>query len=226
LSVSRSKEEGKEIILKYGELPEITLNGETVRGLMIKIRNPAKSAIVRLPTNDELIEYLSKQREMYRDLGRRKGESQSVPKPKEDLALFAKIRIDKGPGFDEFEAGNAISKICSRRVLDCAVEGESYRITLETPFGETVHVMNEPSLRDLSLYRKNVYRAIELAHGQEERRFPPEVPVALYDSCIHSIDGYTDGYTPADVPPNHKSAVAVELVQQINELDPLFDPNS
>jgi hypothetical protein len=31
---------------------------------------------------------------------------------------------------------------------------------------------------------------------------------------------------PADVPPHHKSAVVVELVQAIDDLDPALDPNS
>jgi len=52
--------------------------------------------------------YLNQQKTLYRDLGRRKGQSESVPNPKSDLDLFARIRIDKGPDFDEAEAARAI----------------------------------------------------------------------------------------------------------------------
>ena len=48
----------------------------------------------------------------------------------------------------------------------------------------------------------------------------------LYDSVVTKIEGYAASFKPADVPPHHKSAVIVELVQAIDDLDPALDPNS
>ena len=44
--------------------------------------------------------------------------------------------------------------------------------------------------------------------------------------CASKIEGYAESFKPADVPPHHKSAVMVELVQAIDDLDPALDPNS
>ena len=64
----------------YGELPEIqTSTGETINGFPVQILRPAKTAVLRLPTNPEMSGYLNQQKTLYRDLGRRKGQSESVP---------------------------------------------------------------------------------------------------------------------------------------------------
>ena len=150
-----------------------------------------------------------------------------VPNPQADLALFNQIRLDKdGAEFDEFEAGNAISKLTYCEVTDCERVGDEYRITLKTPFGDTTHTMKIPTQRDMTVYRRTVVSATDLPHGQEELRYRIEPAVDLYDSVVSKIEGYVDGYKAADVPPHHKSAVVVELVQAIDDLDPQIDPNS
>ena len=167
----------------FGELPEIrTTEGEPVRGFPVQILRPEKTAALRLPTNHEMRDYLSQQKTLYRDLGRRKGQSESVPNPKSDLDLFNRIRIDKGPEFDEAEAARAIGLLTRQRVTKCEREGEAYRIKLLTVFGETEHVINIPFEKDLVVYRRNVFKAIALPHGVEERRYPPEAAERLYDA--------------------------------------------
>jgi hypothetical protein len=136
----------------YGELPEIqTSAGETINGFPVQILRPAKTAVLRLPTNPEMRGYLNQQKTLYRDLGRRKGQSEAVPNPKSDLDLFTRIRIDKGPDFDEAEAARAIGLLTRQRVTKCEREGEAYRVTLLTVFGETVHVVNIPFEKDLAV---------------------------------------------------------------------------
>ena len=157
----------------YGELPEIqTSAGDAIHGFPVQILRPAKTAVLRLPTNQEMIDYLNQQKTLYRDLGRRKGQSESVPNPKSDLDLFNRIRIDKGPEFDEAEAARAIGLLTRQRVTKCEREGEAYRIKLLTVFGETEHVINIPFEKELAVYRRNVFKAIDLPHGVEERRYP------------------------------------------------------
>ena len=107
-----------------------------------------------------------------------------------------------------------------------AVTEKEYRVTLRTPFGETIHQVKIPTQRDITVYRRTVVSATDLPHGQEELRYRIEPSVALYDSVVTKVEGYAGSLKPADVPPHHKSAVVVELVQAIDDLDPALDPNS
>jgi len=203
----------------YGDIP--------AEGITIRVPNPPKSAHLRLPTTQEMLDRLAQQKSIRRTIGRRKSQTEFVPNPKADLDLFNQIRLDKdGPEFDEFEAGNAISKLTFCDVTDCERAGDEYRISLKTPFGATNHTVRIPTQRDITIYRRTVVSSTDLPHGQEELRYRIEPSVELYDSVVSEIKGYADSIKPADVPPHHKSAVVVELVQAIDDLDPALDPNS
>jgi hypothetical protein len=203
----------------YGDIP--------TEGITIRVPNPPKTASLRLPTNQEMLERLDQQKSIRRTIGRRKSQTEFVPNLKADVDLFCKIRLDKdGAEFDEFEAGNAISKLTFCEVTDCQRAGDEYRVTLRTPFGETIHQVKIPTQRDITVYRRTVVSATDLPHGQEELRYRIEPSVALYDSVVTKVEGYAGSLKPADVPPHHKSAVVVELVQAIDDLDPALDPNS
>jgi hypothetical protein len=203
----------------YGDIP--------TEGITIRVPNPPKTAFLRLPTNQEMLERLDQQKSIRRTIGRRKSQTEFVPNLKADLDLFTKIRLDKdGAEFDEFEAGNAISKLTFCEVTDCQRAGDEYRVTLRTPFGDTVHQVKIPTQRDITVYRRTVVSSTDLPHGQEELRYRIEPSVCLYDSVATKVEGYAGSLKPADVPPHHKSAVVVELVQSIDDLDPALDPNS
>ena len=203
----------------YGDIP--------AEGITIRVPNPPKTAHLRLPTNQEMLDRLAQQKSIRRTIGRRKSQTEFVPNPKADLDLFNRIRLDKdGPEFDEFEAGNAISKLTFCDVTDCERAGEEYRISLKTPFGATTHTAGIPTQRNITIYRRTVVCSTDLPHGQEELRYRIEPSVELYDSVVSKIEGYADSFKPGDVPPHHKSAVVVELVQAIDDLDPALDPNS
>ena len=203
----------------YGDIP--------TEGITIRVPNPPKTASLRLPTNQEMLERLDQQKSIRRTIGRRKSQTEFVPNLKADVDLFCKIRLDNdGAEFDEFEAGNAISKLTFCEVTDCQRAGDEYRVTLRTPFGETIHQVKIPTQRDITVYRRTVVSATDLPHGQEELRYRIEPSVALYDSVVTKVEGYAGSLKPADVPPHHKSAVVVELVQAIDDLDPALDPNS
>ena len=203
----------------YGNIP--------AGGITVRVPNPPKTASLRLPTNDEMLQRLAQQKSIRRSMGRRKSQTEFVPNPKADIDLFSKIRLDKdGPEFDEFEAGNAISKLTFCEITGCQRNGETYDITLNTLFGETVHHVKVPTLRDISIYRRTVVSAIDLPHNQEELRFRIEPAVDLYKLVAVAIDGYADSIELSAVPPHHMSSVVVELIQAMDDLDPAFDPNS
>jgi len=203
----------------YGNIP--------AGGITVRVPNPPKTASLRLPTNDEMLVRLAQQKSIRRSMGRRKSQTEFVPNPKADIDLFSKIRLDKdGPEFDEFEAGNAISKLTFCEITGCQRNGETYDITLNTLFGETVHHVKVPTLRDISIYRRTVVSAIDLPHNQEELRFRIEPAVDLYKLVAVAADGYADSIELSAIPPHHMSAVVVELIQAMDDLDPAFDPNS
>ena len=211
----------------YGDLPTVNLESGDVQGVAVKVPNPPKTAVLRLPTSQELLDRLDQQKSIRRTIGRRKSQTEFVPNLKADLDLFTKIRLDKdGAEFDEFEAGNAISKLTFCEVTDCQRAGDEYRVNLRTPFGETVHLVKIPTQRNITVYRRTVVSATDLPHGQEELRYRMEPAVELYDSVVSKVEGYAASFKPSDVPPHHKSAVVVELVQSIDDLDPALDPNS
>jgi hypothetical protein len=213
--------------MAYGELPAVETPHGSLQGIAVRVLNPPKTAILRLPTSEEMLERLGQQKSIRRNIGRRKSQTEFVPNAKADLDLFNKIRVDKdGAEFDEFEAGNAISKLSFCEVTSCQRAGDEYRITLRTPFGETIHCVKIPTQRDITVYRRTVVSATDLPHGQEELRYRIEPAVELYDSVVSKVEGYAAAYKPADVPPHHKSAVVVELVQAIDDLDSAIDPNS
>ena len=203
----------------YGNIPS--------DGIKIRVPNPPKAAFVRLPTNEEMLARLDAQKTIRRDLGRRKSQTEYIPNTAADLALFSKIRLDKdGPEFDEYEAADAVGKLTYAEVTACERAGEEYNITLRTAFGETVHTVKIPTRRDIMVYRRSVLAATDLPHGQSELRFRTEPAIDLYNAVVVKTTGYVESMKPSDVPPHHMSAVVVELVQAMDELDPVLDPNS
>lgn len=207
----------------YGELPEVTLeSGEAVNGLTVRILNPPKSATLRLPTNPEMLDRLSRQRSIRRSLGRRKSQTESVPNAKADLALFERIRLDKGVEFDEFEAAKAVGRITSHELTGCERHGEVFEIGIKTPFGATSHTLGIPFERDLAAYRRVIVDSTDLPHGQEELRYNHDAAAKLYDAVVVKAEGYAPG---VDVPPHHKFSAVVELVNALDDLDPPNDPN-
>ena len=212
----------------YGELPEVKIEGQEqpLRGFRFSVPNPAKQAILRLPTAEEMLARMDQQKSIRRTLGRRKSQTEQVPNLKADLDLFNQIRVDKdGIEFDEFEARAAIAKLTAIEATQCERAGGQFRLVLKTPFCETVHLVNIPTAKQLNEYRRTVLSSTELPHNQEELRFRAQSGVELYDAVAGKIEGYAAGVTPRDVPPHHKFAIAGELAQAVDDLDPAFDPN-
>jgi hypothetical protein len=225
----------------YGELPSLDLadGSGTHPGFPVVLQSydPPHTAVLRLPTNDELLEYLAAQKSLYRSVGRG-GKGEDVPNPKADLRLFTAIRLDKsGVEFDADEANYAINQITRHRVTACERSGNTYVIALQTMFGPTTHTVRIPYQKELAAYRRDVLDVRDKGRGVEERRFPPEVPCKLYDKVIVGVTGYapnlidhstnppTGLVETTTVPPHHKRSVVAELVSAYDALDPDLDPN-
>lgn len=211
----------------YGELPNFTLpSGESVRAVRLTVPNPPRVAFLGLPTNDQIAARANRQKSIRRPVPGERGktETQFIPDLKGELALFTAIRVDQGDAFNEYEAVKALGKLLSVEAIESERDGEQMVITLKTLFGEVKHRVNAPSEQAAYEYRSSALKPIELARG-EELRYKIEPAVKLYDSIIEKIDGYAPAITPADVPPHHKSAVVIEVLQEMAEMDIQLDPN-
>jgi len=208
----------------YGELPELKTasGGDAVKGFPVEILNPPKRAVLRLPTDEELMDRLSKNRTIVTDLGRGRSDSKAIPNTKADLELFGKIRIDDGPEFDEFEAARAIGKITYCRVVSCERVGSQFEIKLETYSGEIVHTLKSPLESAMWKYRESILVRRDLGRNKEELRYRYPVAVELYDACEGTAVGYAPG---SAIPPHHKFNVALDLARAVDELDHPADPN-
>lgn len=213
----------------YGELPENTLESGTLRGVPVKNINPPKTAILRLPTSQEILDRFASQRSVRTPTGRGRSassESSFVPNYEAELALFNTLRLDTGEPFDQYEATKAIARLFFHEVTSCERDGEQYQITLKTFFGDTVHTLNMPTEKDMGIYgRVPSVRVIDLPRGKQEVRLRLGPAIDLYDTVAANIKGYAANITSKDVPPHHKSAVVIELTQALDELEEEQVPN-
>ena len=239
----------------YGELfPMKTADGKEAFGFPCEIVNPAKLAVLRLPTSEEILQRLSKQITINHDMGRG-NKAVTVPTQDADLVLFNKLRIDSnGNGvtsvsseWDKYEAAKAISKITYARITGCERVGNQFEVTLDTYAGPTTHLLDGPLEEDMSHYRDTIVASRNLGHGKMELRYRHSAAIGLYDKFIRQVDGYyinpSDASgtapsnvpaTPADhirqwisvVPAHHKFHVAMEVADAIDSMDPPIDPNS
>lgn len=231
----------------YGELPKVkgidASGAETeMSAFPVVIESSPtgpKTALLRLPTTTELLTYLSARRTLSRDLGRGKSKEEPVFTPDADQKIFRAIRLDKGSGsveFDDAEALYALDLITRHKVTSCERQGQQYVVTLMTMFGECVHTVRMPYQSERSEYQSRCFQTTYLPDNLEQRRFPPEVPVKLYDHIIIDATGYANfnganSTIPiVDVPPHHKRSVIIAVLTAISHLDPDFggdsDPNS
>jgi len=79
----------------YGELDPIeTVSGNEVPGIPVVIRNPHKTAVMRLPTSEEIAAYTASIRTLVYRLGRGISRSETVPNRDAERKLFESIRLD------------------------------------------------------------------------------------------------------------------------------------
>lgn len=196
--------------MKYGEVQEIDF----------RVKNPAKTATVRIPTASEWLERMRVQKSTRKNLGRRKSTTTMQPNRPADLALFKAIQV-AGDEFDEFEASHYIGLMADVSVIDAIRDGGGYRIILEWNYGgalqgTTSHVIGIPTVRDVTEYRRGIVTVTDLPHGLEELTYHLQPAINLYNSLIKTTEGYADG---VEVPPIHKGPVISELIQLCDALN-------
>lgn len=174
--------------------------------IVVRIPYPKKEATVRLPSNLEIAAYLD---------AYNKKKKVDVDDKQPDVDLFNKLRSDKGEDFDEYECSYIVNNLLSSDVKSCEKEGDEYTVTVKTPFGETVHTLRPPSIREMSLYRSGTV--------SQDPKASRNSSVKLYDTLMQRIEGYA---TDADVSLLHKMAVISRIYIAHVQIDPIqADPN-
>ena len=209
----------------YGELPTFksTDGNSEVAGFPVQIINPPKTALLKLPTSQQVLDRLTKSVVIQTDLGRGKSKSHSVPARNLDVQLFEALTITvNGGDFDEFEAEKAINNILYCRVLDLEREGTKFKVTLDTPLGPTVHTLDSPMEKDMAPYRESIVIDKSLGRGKREMKYNYPAAARLYDSCHPETEGYATG---TEIPIHHKFAVVSEVASTVDEVTSPVDPN-
>ena len=231
----------------YNDLPTLTTaDGQQTTGFPILIRNSPtgpKTAVLRLPTSAELLDWFAQQKDVIKTLGRGQTEEVAALTPKADQRLFRTIRIDRlagadtgdgagmGVEFDDDEALYALGQITRHRVESCERDGQTFVVVLTTTWTDRLtHTVRIPYESEISKYRRAAVTVRSLPNGYIEQRLNVGAAVELYDSILVSADGYgagsVVGSVAGSVPPHHKRTVIVKLLTELSLLDPALDPNS
>jgi len=190
----------------YGSTTQYQVDGKTIDGIKLTIPNPPKVAYVRLPTTAEMLDYFKQKQTA-------KG---SLSAEEITLALFAKLRLDDGTPFDEYEAQTSFDLLTFSRGTTYERAGDTYVIKVETLFGVTTHTLAIPTQKQLAVYRRNV-----------TKNYISGV-IALYGDLVRKVEGYIETITTGDVPPLHQLDCINQVFAALDSIDPIItiDPNA
>jgi hypothetical protein len=171
--------------------------------ITVKIPYPEKTVIVRLPTNEELAKFYDS------------GAKNKDPENRDaEVALFQSVHVkgidDDKDAIDEYEATYIINNLLWVK-SESEKEGNNYKITLTTPFGECIHSMQPMTI-------KQHVKATSVMSKQNEKA-TREAFVKLYDELIlKSPEGYADG---TEIPVHHKRIAVALINSDIYAFDPI-----
>ena len=188
-----------------------------------------KRCLLRYPTDGEWIEAARKRRFVRRQLGRNKSQTSAVGFEQAAAELFAKVRADQdGEAFDEAEAAAAVMKLELVEAVECAREGDGFRVVLRCFIGQVehegstvdayqrvVHRLRIPFQADVLAYRRAaVPDAIE-ERGMATQHMLLEPAGTLWDKIGRAEAGYEPD---SAVPITHKDAAVSSLLLQMGAL--------
>lgn len=189
----------------YGQTNTIKLeDGKEVQGFKVSIPYPEKSAVVRLPTDAEVLSFYDT------NLKNVKNKDEDNMQPYVDL--FAAIRLDLGESFDEYECKYVIDNLLRAEATSCKKEGSAYRITLKTPFGEVANILRLPTLKELNLFHS--------ALASRDAKGTRIATIGLFDKLVNGSEGYL-----GEVPVHHKTECSNQIYVAHAQFDPL-NPNA
>jgi hypothetical protein len=169
---------------------------------------------VRYPTDDELA-----RRERTMKVFYKRGNSLPDIENQEvaDLALATAI---VAPGSDEVDENIAsrLIELLMRTEIPEAPErtADGFSVGIKVCNGATtVHVLREPSEREIRKYRQNAIWMGNPRFGRQEAKTLLSAVGDFYDKLLVRVEGYPEGRLA--VPINHKNAAVQAILTQINE---------
>jgi hypothetical protein len=175
-----------------------------------------RRAMLRWPTDEELIDRSKKMRYVRRDLGRNQSVF-DVPNATEVNAnLFALLRQDPDPeAVDDAEASKFVERLLRADVVESHRQGDQFIITLSVVNRlEVTHTLRMPTQRELLDYSRQAMRTIDNRRSHDTR-VTIEPSGQLWDKLLVSTEGYKNG----NVPIIHKDAALVEVMAQMESED-------
>jgi hypothetical protein len=198
----------------YGEPLTHVIDDKTYLGYKASVPYPAKSAVLRMPTANEVAELFGG------FAVKPKTESEADDKRHAAFAKLFKTVKQAGDDFDEYEATNVLNKMLSVQFLGIEEKENKYVVTLGTPFSETLHTLRPLSAKERS--------QIEKAAAANPNSYV--AAVGFYDILVEGMpSGYASIYTVGDIPCHHKNQVLKRIIDEYDAFDPIkleFSPNS
>lgn len=169
-----------------------------------------KECVVRWPTDEEWATFFRRRKLVIKKLG---GGRTVKERPDDERAadeLLGKIRVDKGETLDSADAAAVLERLSLCELTDIQRAGDTFVIDMRVPGGEVRHVVSIPTERQKRKYERALPPPVE-SNRETVIRMSMEPGGELYDTCLKSTDGYTEGRVPLI----HKAAVIGELLDAI-----------
>lgn len=178
-----------------------------------------KAATVRHPSDEEWARRQAARKLVYR-IGRGRDTEPEVPNAAEaDMELYEAIRTDGSPDLDGDEAGYLVNSLfwveCD---ADDIESGQPMRVPMDTPQGQTSHLLRMPSAKQIRLCRDRG-RSVRSKGRKVEIQVDMKPSAELYDQLLEKAEGY-EGAIPID----HKATAISAVFDFIEGLGRRRDP--
>ena len=186
---------------------------ERGRPLTLNLKRAGKSIQVRFPSDEELAKRERAMKTFYRK-GSSLPEFENLEEANHELAKSIRVEGDE---VDESVASRIVEMVLKAVPDQPELVGpKTYRVPLTILLNiPTVHVLREPSEKEIRKYRESAVWMGDLKFGRQEAKTNLSAVGDFYDKLSVSVDGYAGGR--ASVPVTHKSAAVNALLSQMNE---------
>ncbi len=178
----------------------------------------------RFPSDEEWRERSRGIKFIEKSLGRGKSTSRAEGVDEADEWLIERIIVGDGAkpaDLGEIDASQIVDVVTDTNVLDCELDGDSYRIVMRVTGGmETIHRLRTPTTKERRRYERSSARTINTPSGSETRA-NIDATGDLYDLLLASVEGYAELQPP---PLAHKVAAVTALIGALSEIELELDP--
>jgi len=193
----------------------------------LKFKIPTgESAVLRMPSDEELCDRMRKLRTVQQNLGRGKTRVISTNTEEVDAALFDKVCLSTdSEDLDDGDKSAFIGRLLRCDILDVQRSGNQVTVEIGTIFGHDPEklvrmTVTVPRQKDVIDYARKSRSGVSGARF-DEIRFSLEPGIELYDKIRVSEQGFADG---SRVPGYLKGQVVTTVLLTIREEEDDQDP--